>query len=241
MLLGKKKKKLKVKEIIMPDKTNLINIPHQYKGRLFVVEGTDGSGKSTQIQLLQKWLEFNGYGTVFTEWNSSPLISRTIKKGKKKSILNNLCFHLLHATDFADRLQSIIIPALKEGRIVLADRYAYTALARDVARGCDPEWARNTYSFAIKPNGIFYFKVPVEISLKRITVTRQPKYYEAGMDIHLSADPIKSYLKFQSMVIAEYDKMISEFGFDVIDGTKPIPEQQQLFRTKIEKLIKGRS
>ncbi|OGI08253.1 MAG: dTMP kinase [Candidatus Margulisbacteria bacterium GWF2_35_9] len=221
--------------------SNNFKTPHNYKGVLIAVEGTDGSGKSTQMYLLKKWLESEGYGTVFTEWNSSNLVSNVIKKGKKKDLLNNTTFSLLHATDFADRLHKIIIPALKDGSIVLADRYFYTALARDVARDCDPAWLRNTYSFSIRPDAVFYFKVPVEISLERITMTRKPKYYEAGMDMKLSTDPFKSYLLFQSRVIEEYEKMVKEFGLDIIDGTESIPDQQVIFRKKIIDVINRRA
>ncbi|MDD5456969.1 MAG: dTMP kinase [Candidatus Margulisbacteria bacterium] len=228
-------------EMIVPDQENSILVPHPYKGILITVEGTDGSGKSTQLSLLKKWLESEGYGTIFTEWNSSELVSSIIKKGKKKGILNNTTFCLLHATDFADRLYNIIIPALKEGRIVLADRYIYTALARDVARNCDPVWVRNLYSFSLKPDGVFYFKVPVNTSLERITLTRIPNYYEAGMDMKLSNDPLKSYLMFQSKVISEYDSMVSEYGFEVIEGTAPIPLQQKIFREKVLQIIKRKS
>ena len=239
------KKKLQTKnnssEVILPDMNNAYKTPHNYKGILIAVEGTDGSGKSTQLYLLKKWLESEGYGTVFTEWNSSDLVSRVIKKGKKKGILNNTTFSLLHATDFADRLHNIIIPALRDGCIVLADRYFYTALARDVARDCNPDWLRNTYAFSVRPDAVFYFKVPVEISLERITITRKPKYYEAGMDMKLSSDPYKSYLLFQSRVIEEYEKMVKEFGLKVIDGTEPIPDQQIIFRKKIIDIINRRS
>lgn len=214
-----------------------MEVPHPYKGILIAVEGTDGSGKSTQLLLAKKWLESEGYGTVLTVWNSSALVSKIIKKGKKKGILDNTTFSLLHATDFADRLNNTIIPALKEGRIVLADRYIFTALARDVARACDRDWVRNLYAFAVKPDRTFYFKVPVEISLDRILVTRTPNYYEAGMDMKLSNDLHENYLKFQGMVIREYDAMAEEFNFDVIDGTLAIPIQQKLFRDKIIPVI----
>lgn len=228
-------------EVILPDVSNNYKTSHNYKGILIAVEGTDGSGKSTQLYLLKKWLESEGYGTVFTEWNSSALVSRVIKKGKKKGILNNTTFSLLHATDFADRLHNVIIPALRDGCIVLADRYFYTALARDVARECDSEWLRNTYSFSVQPDAVFYFKVPVETSLERITMTRKPKYYEAGMDMKLSSDPFKSYLLFQSRVIEEYEKMVEEFNLDVIDGTETIPDQQIIFRNKVIDVINRRA
>ncbi|MEK6557228.1 MAG: dTMP kinase [Candidatus Margulisiibacteriota bacterium] len=238
MLLPKRKRqKNGSAEVILPDQSRNMEVPHPYKGVLVAVEGTDGSGKSTQLHLAKKWLESEGYGTVLTIWNSSALVSKIIKKGKKKGILDNTTFSLLHATDFADRLNNVIIPALKEGRVVLADRYIFTALARDVARACERKWVRNLYSFAVKPDRTFYFKVPVEMSLDRILVTRTPNYYEAGMDMNLSSNLYENYLKFQGLVITEYDSMVEEFNFEVIDGTLAIPFQQKLFRDKIIPII----
>ena len=217
-----------------------LNEAHPYQGILLVVEGTDGSGKTTQLDLLQKWLESKGFATVLTAWNSSELISSVIKKGKKKGRLNPATFSILHATDFADRLQNIIIPSLKKGMIVLADRYIYTALARDVARGNDPKWVRNTYSFAVKPDGVFYFKVPVETSLERIAQTRTPGFYEAGMDLKLSTDPYESYKLFQSRVIQQYDKMVKEFDFHIIESVNTAHETQMQFRKLVEGILKDK-
>ena len=215
----------------------VVGVKHDYPGALVVVEGTDGSGKSTQLQLLGNWLEIEGFAIRPTEWNSSNLVSGSIKKGKKKGTLNPITFSLLHATDFADRLEGIIIPALKAGLIVLADRYMYTAFARDVARGVPKEWVCRMYNFAVIPDAAFYFKVPVDISLNRITVTRPPKYYEAGMDLNLSDDPSESYRMFQSRVIEEYDQISPDFGLHIIDGTRPIYEQQAEFRKHISSLL----
>jgi dTMP kinase len=237
MLFNIKRKLNKNTEILIMDVDNYLTKEHKHKGLLLVVEGTDGSGKSTQLHLLKKWLIAEGYPIIFTEWNSSKLIASTIKRGKKKGLLDSNTFSLLHATDFADRLYKVIIPALESGHIVLSDRYAYTALARDYARNCDREWLRNLYSFALKPDGAFYFQVPVEISLDRITQTRKPKYYEAGMDMKLSNDPYKSYLLFQSKVIAEYESFIDEFKLIPFDGTQSIHDQQILFREKVLKII----
>jgi dTMP kinase len=206
-------------------------------GCLIVVEGTDGSGKSTQLQLLQNWLELEGFGTCFTEWNSSTLVSQVIKKGKRAGRLSPVTFCLLHATDFADRLESVIRPALRAGMIVLADRYMYTALARDVARGVDRAWVRNAYAFALIPDAAFYFRVDVETSLLRIASTRAPKFYEAGMDLQLSDDPYESYRIFQQRVIDEYGSMVGELGLNVIDGTGPIHGQQAQFRELVRHVV----
>src|SRR6187455_3739539 len=138
----------------------------RFPGRLFIVEGIDGSGKSTQLALLEKWLESEGYGTFFSEWNSSALVRDVTKRGKKKKMLTPMTFSLIHATDFADRTEQHIIPPLKAGALVLADRYIYTAFARDVARGVDPRWVRSLYTFAVVPTRAFYFRTPLEVALK---------------------------------------------------------------------------
>ena len=209
-------------------------------GKLFIVEGIDGSGKSTQLDLLSKWLIGQGYCVAFSEWNSSPLVKATTKRGKKKQMLTPISFSLLHTADFADRLERQILPALKAGAIVLADRYIYTAFGRDVARGVPPEWVRKVYAFAVKPTVAFYFRVPLEESLQRILGGRpQLKYYEAGMDIGLSGDTYESFALFQGRILEEYEKMEDEFGLTVIDATLPLPEQQEVVREIITPLLPG--
>ena len=210
-----------------------------YPGKLFVVEGIDGSGKSTQLSLLEKWLESLGYSVFFTAWNSSDLVKETTRWGKKKNILTPTTFSLLHTADFADRLFHQIIPPLKAGMIVLADRYVYTAFARDVVRGVDPRWVRKVYNFAVQPDMRFYFKVPVEVSCERILDGRTKlKFYEAGMDLGFSSDIVESFKIFQSRIIEEYNKMAAEFDFEVIDATLAIDEQQALVRQKAMEILK---
>src|SRR5512146_1567140 len=147
---------------------NRLITPHEYPGKLIVVEGIDGSGKTTQLGLLAKWLAAAGHRVTLTEWNSSELVKTTTKIGKKKNALTPMTFSLLHATDFADRLIYKIIPPLKAGMIVLADRYAFTAFARDVARGVDRQWVRDLYGFTVRPDLSLYFRVPVEVALERL-------------------------------------------------------------------------
>ncbi len=212
--------------------------PHTYPGRLFIVEGIDGSGKSTQIRLLERWLLSRGFHVFFTEWNSADMIKKTTKKGKKNRSLTPTTFSLLHATDFAHRLVSNILPPLKAGMIVLADRYVYTAFARDSVRGCDPQWVRKVYSFAPKPDIAFYFRVPIDEALRRITMTRRVlKDFEAGMDLNLHPDPVESFRIFQGRVLDEYDRMAGEFQFDVLDATASISEQQRRVRNVVEEQL----
>jgi len=207
------------------------NNEHPFPGRLIVVEGIDGSGKSTQLQLLYKWLLNSKYRVLFTEWNSSTLVNETIKRGKKKNLLTPTTFSILHATDFADRLTHLVMPPLKAGMIVCADRFIYTAFARDVVRGVHQQWVRDLYGFAVKPNIGFYFKVPIEISLQRILNGRASlKFHEAGMDLGLSDDPKESFKIFQSRILEEYDRIAEEFGLTVIDATLPIHKQQTILR-----------
>jgi dTMP kinase len=202
-----------------------------FPGRLFIVEGIDGSGKSTQLSLLHKWLESKGYGVVFSEWNSSPLVKDTTKLGKKKKMLTPATFSLIHATDFADRTEKSILPLLKAGAVVLCDRYVYTAFARDVARGMDRKWVRELYDFAVKPSVAFYFRVPLETAIGRITAARDClKFYEAGMDLGVSDDPQESFRIFQGRILDEYERMIPEFGLTVVDATLPVEIQQAQVR-----------
>jgi dTMP kinase len=212
--------------------------PHPFPGRLIAVEGIDGSGKSTQLLLLERWLRTRGYPVHFTEWNSSRLVRRAMSRGKKKNLLTPTTFSLLHAVDFADRLTYQILPPLKAGMIVLADRYVYTAFARDVARGVHPDWVRRVYSFALRPDLTLYFRVPIEISLERLLSGRAKlKYHEAGMDVTLAADPVDSFRRFQGRVLAIYDQLGREFGLKSIDATGEIPTQQRLVRKKVQEVL----
>lgn len=208
------------------------------KGKLIVVEGIDGSGKSTQINLLEKWLRYTQYHVYLTTWNSSEIVKEITSKGKKKAKLTPTTFSLLHATDFADRFERNILPLLKAGYIVLADRYVYTAYARDVVRGCDFQWLQKMYNFAIKPDLIFYFKVPPNIAIDRIISSRpNMKYYEAGMDLNISNDIYESYRIFQGRIIEQYEKMSTREGFITINATLSIEQQQELVRQYVKKIL----
>src|SRR5262247_1543747 len=205
-----------------------------FPGRLIAVEGLDGSGKSTQIHLLKRWLELQGAKVFFSEWNSSVLVKSATSKGKGKELLTPTTFCLIHATDFADRYERQLVPLLRAGYLVLCDRYIFTAYARDVVRGCRPEWVRGIYSFAALPDLTFFFKADLEVSLQRILDGRpQLKYFEAGMDLRLSTDPYESFRIFQGRMLEQYLAMAAEFSFQVIDANRLVEAQQTAVRELI--------
>lgn len=215
-------------------------VPNHFRGKLIVVEGIDGSGKSTQLSLLAQWLRSRGLAVAFSTWNSSPLVRETTRRGKKKEMFTPASFSLIHATDFADRMERYILPMLKAGALVCADRYAYTACARDVVRGVGRRWVRNLYRFAVQPNLAFYFRVPLDVALGRILGGRTAiKYYEAGMDLGLSRDIEESFRLFQGRILEEYDAMVDEMGFHVIDATGSIEEQQRQMREIVLRELGG--
>ncbi len=209
-------------------------------GRLFIVEGIDGSGKSTQLDLLHKWLVSQGYLVVFSEWNSSPIVKGTTKRGKKRHLLSPMSFSLIHAADFANRIHAQILPALYAGAIVLADRYAYTAFARDAARNVNRRWLHELYSFAVKPTVAFYFDVPLDESIRRISEGRPTfKYYEAGLDLGLASEPEESFRLYQGLIQKEYEQMIDEFDLVRMDATEPLVTQQKKMREIVKPHLEG--
>lgn len=209
-----------------------------FPGRLIAVEGLDGSGKSTQIYLLKRWLEVQGLKVFFSEWNSSELVKSATSKGKKRELLSPTTFSLIHATDFADRYERQLVPLLRAGYIVLCDRYVFTAFARDTVRGCVPEWVREIYSFAALPDLTFFFKATLEVSLQRILEGRPKlKYFEAGMDMNLSQDPYESFKIFQGRILEQYLAMSTEFPFYVMDANQPIEVQQTIVRDIVSSKI----
>ncbi|MBN2508001.1 MAG: thymidylate kinase [Verrucomicrobia bacterium] len=210
-----------------------------FSGRLLAVEGLDGSGKSTQVYLLKRWLELQGVKVYFSEWNSSEIVKASTSKGKKRELLTPTTFSLIHATDFADRYERHLEPLLRAGYVVLCDRYVFTAFARDTVRGCPSEWVRGIYDFAPLPDLTFFFKAHLEVSLHRILDGRPKlKYFEAGMDLHLSPDPYESFKIFQGRILEQYLAMSAEFGFLVIDADQPIEAQQTTVRNLVAHKLK---
>ena len=209
-----------------------------FPGRMIAVEGLDGSGKSTQIYLLKRWLEAEGVRVYFSEWNSSEIVKSATSKGKKRELLTPTTFSLIHATDFADRYERHLLPLLRAGYVVLCDRYIFTAFARDVVRGCPPAWVRGIYNFAARPDLTFFFKADLEVSLNRILEGRPKlKFFEAGMDLRLSADPYESFRIFQGRVLEQYLAMSTEFNFFVMDANQRVEVQQGIVRQIVSQRV----
>ncbi len=215
-------------------------IPHAYPGKLIAAEGLDGSGKSTQLQLLRFWLQSEGYEVLITEWAPSKLIKRALKAGRKQGNIDPVLLSILNAADFAEMHEREIVPGLKRGAIVLADRYACTALARDLARGIERSWIEGIYHFAVRPDLGIYFQISAGQSLERI-LSNHPrlKYYQAGMDLGLYRDPAASFREFQQRIIHEYEKMAGAFALLRLDATLPVKQQQRLLRDAVEKILPG--
>jgi dTMP kinase len=215
--------------------------PHGYPGRLIVVEGGDRSGRSTQINLLLEWLRDRGVSVVRTDWSTSPHISKAIHKAKAEGTLRPITFSLFYAADFADRVANVIIPALQRGEVVVADRYIYTAFARDMARGADPNWLKTLYRFAPQPDVVFYLRVPPEV-----TQGREPSVpvkaldrYEFGLDLGLSADPQRSFQLYQQRVFDQFERLTAEYGLIVIDGDRMVEAIHRTIRDIVKDLISG--
>jgi len=204
-----------------------------YPGKIIAIEGTDGVGRSTQIRLLREWLEVQGYGVIETGWTRSELMQPTIELAKASNTLNKLTFVLLYATDFADRLEKEIIPALKAGFIVLSDRYIFTAMARAGVRGVDRTWMRNLYGFAIAPHLVFYLKIDEKALIRRVLQTRGMDFWESGMDMKLGDDIYESFRAYQRSLLREYTSMADEFGFRVLDAKRKVEVIQDELRRQI--------
>ena len=208
-----------------------------YPGKLIAIEGTDGVGRSTQIQLLREWLEIKGYGVIETGWTRSPLMQPTIELAKSSNTLNKLTFVLLYATDFADRLEKEIIPALKAGFVVLSDRYIFTALARAGVRGIDRQWQRNLYGFAVAPHMVFYLSIDVKTLIGRVLESRGMDFWESGMDMKAADDIYESFRTYQGKLLREYTSMADEFNFRVLDARRSIDRIQDELRRQVENFL----
>lgn len=209
------------------------------RGSLIVIEGTDGVGRSTQIEQLTRWLEVQGYGVVNTGWTRSPLLAETINEAKAGHELNVTTFSLLYAADFADRLENQIIPALRAGFIVVADRYMYTAFARNAVMGADPEWTRKLFGFAVVPDLVMYLKIDVKHLVPRVLESKGMDYWESGMHLKLGSDIFDSFRRYQARILREYDRMSEEFGFVTVEAQQPVDGIQQELRATIGRYLAG--
>jgi dTMP kinase len=208
-----------------------------FPGKLIAIEGADGVGRTTQVSLLREWLEVKGYGVVETGWTRSELMQPTIELAKASNTLNKLTFVLLYATDFADRLEKEIVPALKAGFIVLSDRYIFTALARAGVRGVDRQWLRNLYGFAIAPHLTFYLKVDVETLISRVLGMRGMDFWESGMDLKLGDDIYDSFRAYQNKMLREFGSMSEQFHFRTIDARRSIDQIQEELRRQVASFL----
>ena len=205
-----------------------------YTGKLFVIEGADGSGRSTQISMLAEWLELNGYAVRHMGLRRSPLLAEDIEHAKQSTLLTHTTMSLFYATDFFDQLVHEIFPALRAGYIVLADRYVYTLMAREIVRGTDPKWTRNLYGPAPIPHAVFYLQVSADKLVERnFQKNATLDYWESGMDLGLARDMFDSFLKYQGLLSAEFQRMQREFDFTVINGDQDAANIQEQLRKRL--------
>ena len=218
--------------VVLPG-MNLENLP----GKLIVIEGTDGVGRSTQIQLLKPWLEQQGRAVVDTGMTRSKLAGKGIKQAKLGHTLGRVTLNLFYATDFADRLENEIVPALRAGFVVLTDRYIYSLIARAVVRGIEPAWVRNLYRFALIPDAVFYLRIGVEELIPRVVFSTGFDYWESGMDLHPSEDMYESFQKYQTALLSQFENLVEEYQFKVINASQDIPEVFEDLREGISDVI----
>jgi dTMP kinase len=211
--------------------------PPNGPGRIIAIEGTDGVGRSTQVQLLREWLEVRGYGVVETGLMYSPLMEATIKLAKSSNTLNPLTFVLLYACDFADRMEKEIIPALSAGFIVIADRYVFTAMARACVRGVDSQWLRRLYGFAVAPHLVFYLNIDTNTLVRRVLNNGGISYWESGMDMRFGDDIFDNFRGYQRRLLRTYAAMSKEFGFRVLDGRLPVDAIQDELRRQVSEFL----
>jgi dTMP kinase len=202
-------------------------------GKLIVIEGTDGVGRSTQAFMLKEWLEVQGYAVMDTGWTRSKLIGQAITEAKAGHSMHRLTYCLMDATDLADRLEYQIIPALRSGFVVLADRYIYTAIARGIARGADRNWLRDLYGFAVAPDLTFYLQVNVRDLVPRVLASGKMNYWESGMDMNYGDDLYDSFVAYQSELVEQFNRMADEQGFVTIDATQDEREIQRQLRRAV--------
>jgi dTMP kinase len=211
--------------------------PADLRGKLIVIEGPDGVGRSTQIWLLKQWLETKGHAVLATRMTRSALAGKRLRRAKKGTTLGRVTMGLFYATDFADRLEHEVIPALKAGFIVLTDRYVYTLIARALMRGVDADWLGEVYGFALTPDRIFYLRAGVDDLVTRVLQEGGFDYWESGMDLNLGDDMYESFVEYQNRIMGQFDKMVEAYGFEVIDASHSIDEVFTDLKGRMEKIL----
>src|SRR6266516_4113068 len=206
-------------------------------GRLIVIEGTDGVGRSTQLTILRPWLESTGYAVVDTEMTRSVLAGPGLKRAKQGHTLGPITLNLFYATDFVDRFESQILPALRAGFIVLTDRYIYSLIARGLVRGAEPHWIRSIYGLALKPDAIFYLRIDIDDLIPRVLQRRGFDYWESGMDMRLGADLFESFVNYQTRLLEQFDAMSEEYGFEAVDAGQSIERIAEQLKEKVLPLL----
>jgi len=221
---------------IVPPNVNLETLT----GKLLVIEGADGSGRSTQIGLLTDWLEHDGYAVVNVGLKRSTLISNELNSAQQSKAISPITLRLFYATDFMDQLENVIIPALRAGFIVLADRYIYTLMARAIVRGAGPAWVESLYSLAIIPDAVFYLMVRPRILIERNFQNKSTlDYWESGMDIGYSQDMFKSFFTYQRQIQSQFLKMKDKYGFQLINGNRSVRAVFKDLNERIAELLKN--
>jgi dTMP kinase len=209
----------------------------ELKGKLIVLEGTDGVGRSTHITLLKQWLENHGHAVLDTGMTRSALAGKRLKQAKEGHTLGGITMSLFYATDFADRLENEIIPALRAGFVVLTDRYIYSLMARAIVRGADPEWLHEVYGFALRPDAIFYLRVQIDDLVTRVLQSTGFDYWESGMDMHMGEDMYESFVRYQKFLLAEFDKMVETHGFEIVDASGSVEEVFENLRARVDRVV----
>ena len=242
-------KRLEKRHVIVPKPTRKRFYGHgipgvdteKLVGKLIVVEGADCSGRSTQIARLVEWLEGSGHATVQVGLKLSTLVSEELEQAKQGNVLSRITLSLFYATDFADQLENIMLPALKAGFMVLADRYIYTLMARDMVRGMDEAWLHNLYGIALVPDAVFYLNVsPEELVQRNFAKNSALDYWESGIDLGLARDWFYSFLKYQNLIEQQFKRLEDRYGFTVVDGHRPIEAVNAELRKKIELVLTGK-
>lgn len=215
--------------------------PGELSGWLIVIEGTDGVGRTTHVDRLRQFLERAGYAVAETGLTRSDLASRGLRRAKQGNTLGSTAFNLFYATDFADRLEHQIIPALRAGFVMLTDRYVYSLIARAIVRGADPDWIKQVYSFSLKPDAVYYLRIEVPELVPRVLATGGFDYWESGMDLPMGEDLYESFVNYQARIIGELDTLAREYRFETLDATLSVDEIAEDLETRVSRLLETRA